>query len=82
MEELTSLGAVEIEKGNFQELNYVVNFESYFGKQVCDLKSYMPQIEFAYNQSKHQSIGKSPFEVVYGLQPIGLIDFSPQTTSK
>ena len=25
----------EIEKDNFQELNYVVNFESYFGKQIC-----------------------------------------------
>ena len=42
MEELASLGVLEIKKCSFQELNYVVNFESYFGKRVCDLRSYMP----------------------------------------
>ena len=45
MKELANLGELEIEKGNFQKLNYVVNFESYFGKQICDLRSYMPCIE-------------------------------------
>ena len=35
MEETKGLGALEIKKGNFQELNYVVNLESYFGKQIC-----------------------------------------------
>ena len=35
IKELTDLGALEIEKGNFQEFNYVVNFESYFGKKIC-----------------------------------------------
>ena len=34
MKELADFGALEIEKDNFQELNYVVNFESYFGKQI------------------------------------------------
>ena len=43
IEKLIVLNAsLEIEKNNFQELNYVVNFESYFEKQICDLMSYMP----------------------------------------
>ena len=42
----------------------------------------MPQVKFAYNRSMHQSIGKSHFEVVYGLQPIGPLDLAPHATSK
>jgi hypothetical protein len=32
----------------------------------------LPQVEFAYNDSVNQSIGKSPFQVVYGIQPRGV----------
>ena len=46
----------------------------------CDL--ILPQIEFAYNRSKHRTIGKIPFEVVYGLQPIGPMDLAPHATTK
>ena len=42
----------------------------------------LPQIEFAYNRSEHRTIGKSPFEVVYGLQPIGPMDLAPHATTK
>ena len=42
----------------------------------------MAQIEFAYNRFIHRTIGKSFFEVVYGLQPIGHMDLAPQSTSK
>ena len=42
----------------------------------------MPQIEFAYYRSKYLCIGKSPFEVVYGLQPIGPFDLAPRAISK
>ena len=42
----------------------------------------LPQIEFAYNISEHRSIGKSPFEVVYGLQLIGPMDLATHATTK
>jgi hypothetical protein len=32
----------------------------------------LPQAEFAYNDLVNQSIGKSPFQVVYGMQPRGV----------
>ena len=35
------------------------------------------QAEFAYNYSKNQTIGKSPFEVIYGKQPMHLYDIAP-----
>ena len=42
----------------------------------------LPQIEFAYNRSLRQSIGMSPFEVVYGVNPIGPLDVLPYATKK
>ena len=30
----------------------------------------------------HRTIGKSPFEVVYGLQPIGPMELAPHATMK
>jgi hypothetical protein len=32
----------------------------------------LPQVEFAYNDSLNRSIGKSPFQIVYGMQPRGV----------
>jgi hypothetical protein len=29
----------------------------------------MPQVEFAYNDSPNKSIGKSPFQIMYRMQP-------------
>ena len=39
------LGALRVEKSNFQELHYVIDHEKYFGKQICDLKSVMSRVE-------------------------------------
>jgi hypothetical protein len=34
----------------------------------------LPQVEFSYNSSMNRSIGKSPFLVVYGRDPMGVLD--------
>ncbi|GJR94340.1 RNA-directed DNA polymerase [Tanacetum coccineum] len=39
----------------------------------------LPQAEFAYNLSCSQTIGKSPFEIVYGCNPSSLLDLVPLT---
>ena len=52
------MGALKIEKGNFQELSYVVNFESYFGKQIFDLRSYMPCIKLEENMMFSSLVGE------------------------
>ena len=35
------------------------------------------QAKFAYDHSKNRTTGKSPFEVVYGKQPMHLYDLAP-----
>ena len=50
---------------------------SYVGKNVKQWDLILPQIEFAYNRSMHKTVGKSPFEVVYGLQPIEPMELHP-----
>ena len=42
----------------------------------------LSQIEFAYNRSMHQSVGMSPFEVLYGINLIGLLNLVPYPTKK
>jgi hypothetical protein len=36
--------------------------------------SILPQAEFAYNNSMNQSIGQSPFQIVYGMQSRGIYE--------
>ena len=55
---------------------------SYVGKNLKQWDLILPQIEFAYNRFEHRTIGKSPFEVVYGLQPIGHMELAPHATTK
>ena len=52
------------------------------GKNLKQWDMILPQIHFAYNRSLHQSIGMSPFEVVYGVNPIGPLDLLPYPTKK
>ena len=53
---------------------------SYVGKNMKQWDLILPQNEFAYNRSMHRTVGKSPFEVVYGLQPIGPMELTPHPT--
>ena len=55
---------------------------SYVGKNIKQWDVILPQIEFAYNRSMHHSIGKSPFEVVYGTNSTGPLDLIPHSTTK
>jgi hypothetical protein len=34
----------------------------------------LPQAEFAYNDSPNMSTGKSPFQILYGMQPRGVYE--------
>jgi hypothetical protein len=38
------------------------------------LEDYLSFIEFAYNRSVQSTIGFSPFEIVYGFNPLTLMD--------
>ena len=50
------------------------------GKNIRQWDLILPQIEFAYNHSIHQTTGSSPFEVVYGKNPISPLDLAPLLT--
>ncbi|KAH9667837.1 Endonuclease [Citrus sinensis] len=53
---------------------------SYVGKNIRQWDLILPQIEFAYNHFIHQTIGLSPFEVVYRKNPISPLDLAPLLT--
>jgi hypothetical protein len=44
----------------------------------------LPHAEFSYNDSINRSIGQSPFQVVYGMQPRGISELrdSEQTATR
>jgi hypothetical protein len=50
---------------------------SYVGKNIRQWDLILAQIEFAYNRSISQTTGHSPFEVVYGQNPISPLDLTP-----
>ena len=38
---------------------------------------YLPHVEFAYNKGVHRTTMQSPFEVVYGFNPLTPLDLIP-----
>ena len=46
-------------------------------KNIREWESLLPHVEFSYNLSISQTIGCSPFEAVYGMNPIGPLDLAP-----
>ncbi|XP_060177884.1 uncharacterized protein LOC132607823 [Lycium barbarum] len=46
-------------------------------KNIREWELLLPQAEFAFNKSVNRTTGKSPFEVVYGKNPLGPLELSP-----
>ncbi|KAL4332243.1 hypothetical protein GQ457_07G006380 [Hibiscus cannabinus] len=50
---------------------------SVVGKNVRNWENCLPFVEFAYNRFIHSSTGYSPFELVYGFNPLTALDLVP-----
>ena len=44
------------------------------GKNLQTWEDCLPYVEFAYNRAIHSSTGFSPFEIVYGFNPLTVLD--------
>jgi hypothetical protein len=55
---------------------------SFVGKNIWQWDFLLAQAEFAYNRFPSQTIGHSPFEAVYGLNPIGPLELAPLLVTK
>ena len=65
--------------GKTEVINHILEalLRSLIEKNIQEWENLLPHAEFAYNRSINQTIGCSPFEVIYGLNPISLLDLSP-----
>uniref|UniRef100_A0A2N9EGL5 RNA-directed DNA polymerase n=1 Tax=Fagus sylvatica TaxID=28930 RepID=A0A2N9EGL5_FAGSY len=55
---------------------------SFVGKNIRQWDLLLAQAEFAYNRSSSQTTSHSPFEAVYGLNPIGPLELAPLPVTK
>jgi hypothetical protein len=62
-------GQTEHTIGTFEELN-----RPYVSYLQTDWDKFIDPLEFAYNNSLHESTGQTPFHVVYGQYPVTLDD--------
>ncbi|KAL4281354.1 hypothetical protein GQ457_03G017090 [Hibiscus cannabinus] len=65
--------------GQTEVINRILGalLRSIVGKNVRNWENYLPFVEFAYNRSIHSSTGYSPFELVYGFNPLTTLDLVP-----
>ena len=51
-------------------------------KNIKEWEECLPLAEFAYNRARHSTTDKSPFEVVYGFNPLSPLDILPLPLQK
>ena len=51
-------------------------------KNIKTWEDYLPHVEFAYNRTIHSATKFSPFEIVYGFNPLTPLDLSPLPMSE
>ncbi|QRW23271.1 Retrotransposable element Tf2 protein [Rhizoctonia solani] len=58
--------------GQTERVNQFIEFylRSYVTANHSDWSSWLPLAEYAYNNAKHAATGKTPFELVYGRNPV------------
>ncbi|QRW18202.1 hypothetical protein RhiXN_03126 [Rhizoctonia solani] len=58
--------------GQTERVNQFIEFylRSYVAADHLDWASWLPLAEYAYNNAKHSATGKTPFELVYGRNPV------------
>ncbi|QRW22942.1 Retrotransposable element Tf2 protein [Rhizoctonia solani] len=58
--------------GQTERVNQFIEFylRSYVAADHSDWATWLPLAEYAYNNAKHSATGKTPFELVYGRNPV------------
>ncbi|QRW23512.1 Retrotransposable element Tf2 protein [Rhizoctonia solani] len=58
--------------GQTEQVNQFIEFylRSYVAANHSDWATWLPLAEYAYNNAKHAATGKTPFELVYGRNPV------------
>ena len=67
--------------GQIKRVNQVVEdiLRAYCSREPSKWMQYLPLVEYAYNSSYHQSIGRTPFNALYGQECLSPRNFSDPT---